>query len=480
MSRVSRRQPPSGRLVATGLLAVSLFAGVPAEAVAGEEARVFRVVLKDQAITPVTAKYVGRALDEATAADAACLVIQLDTPGGLMRSAQRIVKRILRSEVPVVVYVAPEGSRAASAGLFVTLAAHVAAMAPQTHIGAATPVRMGGSPLPGSDDAPSEGDGSGDQKKAPSSAMKRKVVNDTKAWARALAEGRGRNAKVAELAVEEAKSITGEEAAKKNLVDLRSPDLRSLLETIDGREVELASKTTTLRTADAEIRTIRMWWGERVLRVLSNPNVAFLLMMFGFYGILFELYSPGWGVAGTLGAICLLLGLFGMAVLPVNYAGLGLIALALGLFVAEVFVTSFGALSLGGVVCLILGALMLVDTPTGFMDISMVVVLPVALATSTITFLLVAGIVRAYRGEVRTGAEAMVGGRATAGEPFAWEGDGYRGMVRVRGEWWRAVSPAPVRQGDALRVDRHEGLTLHVTPGGGDAGTATPQREGNG
>ena len=292
------------------------------------------------------------------------------------------------------------------------------------------------------------------------------MVNDAVAWSKSLAELRGRNVEWAALAVSESRSITNTEALDQNVIDLIAEDLDDLLAQMDGREVTLETGPVTLRTAGAELRPLRMWWGDQVLEVISNPNVAFMLLMFGFYGILFEFYTPGWGVGGTVGAICLVLGFFGMAVLPINYAGLALIVLALGLFVGEAFVPSFGALTLGGVVCLVLGGLMLVDSPIQVMRVSATVVIPVALATAAITVFLVGSVVKVMRTRVQTGSEAMMGTEAVAQEAFAAQEGRYQGLVLTHGELWKAVSTTPVAAGDILEVDSREGLTLFAHPTG--------------
>jgi membrane-bound serine protease (ClpP class) len=352
--------------------------------VAKESRRVVVVTLDDEPITPVTARYIERGIAEAREMGARALVLQLDTPGGLMQATQTIVRDILASPVPVIVYVSPSGARAASAGLFITLAGHVAAMAPATHIGAAHPVSLGGAaPM-----SPAPDTTAGEQEQS-SGVMEEKVVKDAAAWVRSLAELRARNAEWAVSAVTESESITSTEALDLNVIDLTAADTGELLSRVDGWTVSLGADSLRLETASASIHRIDMWWGERVLGVLSNPNVAFILMMVGFYGILFELYTAGWGVGGTVGMVSLLLAFFGLAVLPVNYAGLALIGLGLSLFVAEVFVPSFGLLTFGGVTCLILGGLMLVDTSVEFMQISAWVVVPVALATGAIAVFLV-------------------------------------------------------------------------------------------
>jgi membrane-bound serine protease (ClpP class) len=294
--------------------------------------------------------------------------------------------------------------------------------------------------------------------------MEDKIVNDTVAWARAMAELRGRNAEWAARAVKESISAPASEALKENAVDLIADDINDLLGKIDGREVSLIDSKLKLQVAGADVRAHEMWWGERVLALLANPTIAFLLLIFGFYGILFELYTPGWGVGGTVGVICLVLGFFALSVLPINYVGLALIGIALTMFVAEAFVPSYGFLTLGGVICLILGGVMLVDSPAGFMRISLWTLIPVALATAAITVFLVGSIVKSHRAPARTGSEAMVHAEATADEDFVSDGSRYRGRVKTHGELWSAVSEMPLKAGDALNVARRDGLTLYVQP----------------
>jgi membrane-bound serine protease (ClpP class) len=390
----------------------------------------------------------------------------IDTPGGLVDSTRSVVKEILRSEVPVVVYVAPSGARAASAGVFITLASHVAAMAPGTNIGAAHPVAIGGLPIsppatPAPQGKPQEAEKEDDTRQ-PTSPMEGKIVNDTTAWARALAELRGRNAEWAERAVRESLSVSASEAVRERVVDFEAQDLSDLLAQLDGREVRLPHGTVRLGTAGAPVRTHEMWWGERILAVIANPNMAFLLIIFGFYGILFELYSPGWGVAGTLGIVCLVLGFFALAVLPINYVGLVLVLLALAMFAAEAKVTSHGALALGGTACLVLGGLMLVDSPVGFLRVSFAVVAPVAAATALITFFLMSRIVKAHRARVQTGSEELLGAEAVAFDQFSQSDQGFSGTVRTHGEFWKATSAEPIAAGEVVQIEGRDGLTLRV------------------
>ena len=450
----------------SALMLAVLVLGIGGTAQAPDRPVVLKVQLRNEAITPVTARFITRAIHQAEEQRAAALVIMLDTPGGLVDSTREVVGAILQSRVPVVVYVAPAGARAASAGVFITLAAHVAVMAPGTTIGAAHPVQIGG--LPGSPpqqpERQTEEKKDGETQPRTTTPMEDKIVNDTVAWARAMAELRGRNADWAVRAVRESISAPASEALKENAVDLIAKDINDLLFKIEGREITLSDSRLKLQVASADVRPLEMWWGERVLALLANPTIAFLLLIFGFYGILFELYTPGWGVGGTVGVICLVLGFFALSVLPINYVGLALIVIALTMFVAEAFVPSYGFLTLGGVICLVLGGVMLVDSPAGFMRISLWTLVPVALATAAITFFLVGSIVKSHRSPVRMGSEAMVQTEARADEDFVTDGSLYRGRVHTHGELWNAVSETPVRAGDALQVARRDGLTLHVQP----------------
>lgn len=471
-------------LILTGLFGTT---NTRAQAPAQQRPVVLKIQLANEAITPVTARFISTAIRQAEEQHAAALILILDTPGGLVESTREVVRNILQSKVPVVVYVAPAGGRAASAGVFITMAGHVAAMAPGTNIGAAHPVQIGG--LPGSPpqqpaDKPaekkpteskpedkSEGkpestpESKKDESKEaarPAMPMEEKILNDTVAWARSLAELRGRNADWITRAVKESISVTAAEAVKEQAVDFVADDFNDLLAKLEGREVSLPQGKVILHTANADVKTREMWWGERVLAVLANPTLAFLLLIFGFYGILFELYTPGWGVGGTVGVICLVLGFFAMSVLPVNYVGLALIAIALAMFVAEAFVTSYGFLTLGGVICLVLGGVMLVDSPAGFLRIPLWTIIPVALATATITFFLVGSILKSQRAPLQTGSETITGAEAIADEAFVSEGDHYTGLARTHGELWKAKSKTPVSAGDELIIERRDGLTLYV------------------
>lgn len=394
-------------------------------------------------INPVASEYVTKALEQAQAEGRQALVIQLDTPGGLDKSMRIMIKAMLASPIPVVVYVAPDGSRAASAGVFITLAAHVAAMAPGTNIGAAHPVALGGSQM--------------------DKTMLEKVENDAAAYIRSLAERWGRNADWAEDAVRKSVSIGASEAVEKHVVDLMAGSLDELLEKIDGKTVEAAGRKVTLKTAGAQVEPISMTMKQRILSLLSDPNVAYLLMLLGFYGIFFELSSPGAVLPGIIGGIAIILAAYALQLLPVNWAGLALMALALVLFILEIKVPSHGALTIGGIIALILGSLMLFESPAPFLRVSLKVIIPAALATGGFFFFLVGTAVRAQRAQVATGFEGLIGTEGTVRE---WT-DG-RGTVFVRGEIWKAVSPSTLETGQAVTVTGVDGLKLTVVPAEGD------------
>lgn len=420
---------------------------IPSADASEEESNVVvHVRIDDQAITPITARFIGRAIRSADRVAARYLVIELDTPGGVVDATRWIVRDILASHTRVVVYVAPSGARAASAGLFLVLASHFAAMAPGTNIGAAHPVQIGGLPTGPRD----PGGDNGAERRRDNNVVGEKIVNDTRAWARALAEHRGRSVELAERAVVESLSLTATEAERGGLVDMVASDFDALLERLDA--------------SDAKVVTLDMGWGQRLLAVLASPNLAFILLLLGFYGLLFEFYSGGFGAAGVLGAICIILAFVGLAVFPLNAAGVALIAVGLALLVAEAFVVSFGLLAAGGVVCLILGGLMLVDSPPGFLRVSATVVIPAALAAGAIALLVLGSAIKAHRAPVKTGAEALLGAVAVATEPFRAAGARYKGIIRVHGELWKAVSWSPIVAGDDVVVCHQDGLVLTVEP----------------
>jgi membrane-bound serine protease (ClpP class) len=411
-------------------------------------------------IGPATSDFFVRALEDANASNAALVIVTIDTPGGLDDSMRDMVRAILASDVPVVAYVSPSGARAASAGTFLVYASHVAAMAPATNLGAATPVQIGATPPPEREPAarPGDGDGAGNGAK-PGSAMERKAVNDAVAYLRSLAELRGRNVDWAEAAVREGASLPADEALAAGVVDLVATDLPELLATLDGRAVRLKSREVTISTTGLVLSDVQPDWRTELLSLITNPNVAYLLMLIGIYGLLLEGYNPGTVLPGVVGAICLLLALFAFQVLSVNYAGLALIALGVLLIVAETFVPSFGTLGLGGIIAFVIGSVMLLDEDVPGFGIAWQVIGGMALTGALLLVGIVSFAVKARRRPVVSGTEGLLRERAEAVESFERQG-----LVRVHGEIWTAVSRQPVREGQRLRILEVDGLTLKVEP----------------
>ena len=398
-------------------------------------------------INPVTLRLVGIAIDRAQAEGAQALVIQLDTPGGLERSMRAIVQRMMNADVPVIVFVAPTGGRAASAGVFITMAAHVAAMAPATNIGAASPVALGG----GAD-----------------KTMMKKIENDAAAFIRTVALERGRNADWAEKAVRQAVAITEREAVKLKVVDLIADSIPDLLEKIDGRTVKLPKGMTTLATKGAPVRPIEIGFRDRFLNVITDPNVAYVLMMLGMLGLFFELSNPGVILPGVIGGISLILAFFAFQSLPINYAGLLLILFGIVLLVAEIKIVSHGVLAIGGIISMALGSLMLFDSPEVGFRVSWWVIAPMVGATAGLFLFVVAAGVRALGQPPATGVEGLIGKTGSVRERLAPEG-----QVMVSGEIWRAVAEGePVDIGGQVRIVAVDGLTLKVTKAEARGGVA--------
>ena len=420
------------------------------------------------AIGPATSDFFVRQLAAAQESGARLVVLRIDTPGGLETAMRDMIQAILGADVPVIAFVAPSGARAASAGTYLMYASHVAAMAPATNLGAATPVQIGGPP---SDDGPSPAprqrertpDEPADEDAAPAplpgSAMERKAVNDSVAYIRGLAELRGRNADWGERAVREGVSLPAHEALAADVIDLVASDLPELLRAIDGRVVKLQSREVTLQTAGIVLREVQPDWRTELLQLITNPNVAYLLMLIGIYGLLLEGYNPGSVLPGVVGAISLLLALFAFQVLSVNYAGLALIALGVLLIVAESFVPSFGTLGLGGIVAFVIGSVMLLDNDVPGFSIAWQLIATMGLAGSLLLLGIVSFAVRSRRRPVVSGHEGMLREHAEAVEAFDRQG-----LVRVHGELWNAVTQSPVQAGQRLRIVRVDGLTLQVEP----------------
>lgn len=415
------------------------------------------VVLLDieGAIGPATAEYVEKGLEAARQRGAAALVLRMDTPGGLDTSMRDIVRDVLAAPVPVITYVAPSGARAASAGTYILYASHVAAMAPGTNLGAATPVQVGGGMTPGAE-----------RKEEGEDAMTRKVVNDAVAYLRSLAELRGRNVEWAEKAVREGASLSASEAARLGVIDLTASSLAEALERVDGRTVTVGGAPHVLATAGAPIQAMEPDWRIELLSLLTNPNVAFLLLMIGVYGILFELASPGAVLPGVLGAICLVFGLYALAVLPVNYAGLALVLLGIAFMAGEAFVPSFGVLGIGGLVAFAIGAAILFDTEAPGFRLPWQTIAGATAISGVALLLLLAYVVRVQRRPPSTGRDRLIGSR---GRVDRWSEAG--GYVVVGGELWRAEADRPLSAGQPVRVVGLHGLTLAVEP-------LPPQSEG--
>jgi membrane-bound serine protease (ClpP class) len=389
----------------------------------------------------------------------------MDTPGGLDTSMRQIIKDILASRVPVVAYVAPSGARAASAGTYILYASHVAAMAPATNLGAATPVQIGG---PGAPDKPEEKpkkepadskDKTEPAASEPKSAMERKQIQDAAAYIRGLAQMRGRNADWAERAVREAVSLSAEEALKMNVIDVIANDVDALLKKLDGRKIQVLGEERALNTAQASTTRLEPDWRSKLLAVITNPSIAYILMLIGVYGLFFEFSSPGAVLPGVVGAIALILALFAFQLLPVNYAGLGLIILGLSLMIGEAFFPSFGTLGIGGVIAFVIGSVMLIDTEIPGFGIPLELVVLVAAASALFMLFVIGAAIKARKRAVTTGREELLGSRGEVLEDFEHEG-----WARVRSENWRVRSGSPLRRGQKVKVVRMDGLVLDVVP----------------
>jgi membrane-bound serine protease (ClpP class) len=405
------------------------------------ESKVLKIVI-DGDINPVSAEFIVRNVDRADAGRFECLLIEMDTPGGLLESTKTIVKKMMSSPVPVVVYVAPSGSGAVSAGVFITLAAHVAVMAKGTNIGAAHPVSVGS----GSDTDSSK-------------VMGQKVTNWASAWIRGIAEKRGRNADWAEKAVRESVSINENEALHKNIIDTICANEDSLLRWLDGRTVKLEKETRTLHTRSASIILQEMSWRHRLLYKISNPTIAYILMMLGIYGLFFELSNPGAVLPGVVGGIFIILAFFALQTLPLRAAGLLLILFAIILFALEVKVTSYGVLSIGGIVAMFLGSIMLYEDAPGFpvrVDWRVALALTVATALFFVFALTMALKVRLTK--PTTGLEGLIGEQGVALNDISHDG-----TVKVHGEIWKAYSEVPIKKGQTVAVVEVKGLVIKVT-----------------
>ncbi|MDY6943000.1 MAG: nodulation protein NfeD [Pseudomonadota bacterium] len=424
-------------------------------------------------IGPATSDYVSRSFARAREESAALMILRMDTPGGLDTAMREIIQDILASPIPVVTFVSPGGARAASAGTYILLASHIAAMAPGTNVGAATPVQLAGPGIPGEQsdpDAPNDegvagqgepaqSDPAGPESSPLTDPMAHKMQNDAVAYIRGLADIHGRNAEWAEKAVREAASLPAADALAQNVIDVIAQDLPELLKAIDGREVMVQGKSVLLSTSALPVVTLLPDWRTRLLAVITNPNVAYILMLIGVYGLILEFYNPGGFVPGIVGAICLLLALFAFQALPISYAGAGLILLGILLMVAEAVVPSFGALGIGGAVAFIIGSVMLIQTDVPGFGISPALIGAVGLVTAILFVLLIGVLARSRHRPLASGDESLLDERCEVIEDFQGQG-----QVRIHSEIWSARCASPVRRGQRVRVIGREGLVLLIEP----------------
>lgn len=425
------------------------------------------------AIGPATEDFVTRGIARAERDDAQLVILQIDTPGGLDQAMREINKAILASRVPVAAYVAPSGARAASAGTYILYACHVAAMAPGTNLGAATPVQIG-MPDPGRTSKPasepakadkaekdkadkSSSDKSSQPDAVPQGTMERKQIHDASAYMRGLAQLRGRNAEWAERAVRDAVSLSADEALAQHVIEVVAKDVPDLLSKIDGREVTTASGTRRLATRDAVTVGIDPDWKSRFLAVITDPSIALILMMLGMYGLFFEFYNPGFVLPGVVGAICLLLALFSLHMLPVSFAGFALIIVGLGFMIAETFLPSYGSLGVGGLIAFVVGAVMLIDTDVPGFGIPLGLIATLAVVTGIFVFFVAGLAMRARKQPIVSGSEELIGSLGIVLDPV-------EGWARVHGEHWRIRSAVPLERGQAVRVTGRSELTLTVAP----------------
>lgn len=430
-----------------------------------QQGNIYSITLDDDIINPVSAEYIEKAIEKSKEENAECLIIMLDTPGGLLTSTRTIVKSIMNSTVPVVVYVAPSGARAGSAGVFITLAGNIAAMAPSTNIGAAHPVELQEkrSTSDAFEDLIEQLAGKkekGEKKKKkepPKQPMDAKILNDTKAWVKTIAEFRDRNERWAVKAVEESVSATEEQALSLGVIDLIASDITDLKNKIDGREVSLPQGKKKLQTKGLAVIEMPKSARLKILATLAHPNIAYILLMLGFYGLLFEFTHPGAGFPGVAGTICLILAFFGLQVLPTNYAGIALIIMAIILFIAEVKITSYGLLTIGGIISLLLGSLILFASPYHFMRVSLPLVFAFVVATLAIALFLATIAFRSQRRKIRTGMEGLIG---EIGEVRSWSQN--KGKIFVHGEIWDAQSENILKEGNKVEIIKIEGMKLTV------------------
>ena len=410
-------------------------------------------------IGPATADYIERNLQKAFVSQAKAVLINMDTPGGLDASMRHIIKQIISSPIPVITYVTPGGARAASAGTYILYASHIAAMAPATNLGAATPVQIGGFGSFGDDKDSSDKDQDDEKAKPLTDPMTHKMVNDASAYIRGLAKMHGRNEQWAEQAVREAASLSSEEALKLNVINIVAVDVSDLLKQLHGRKVNVSGKEFIFNTEQIEILSIKPDWRSQFLAVITNPSIAYILLMIGIYGLAFEFSNPGSIVPGTIGGICLLLALYALQLLPVNYAGVGLILLGVALMVAEAFAPSFGILGFGGVIAFVMGSVILIDTDVPGFGIDLGLIAGFALSSAAFFIIAIGLILKSRHRPIVSGKEEMLGCVGVVLDDFTGTG-----MIRIHSESWRASSDQPLTKNEQVKVTAIDGLLLHVMP----------------
>lgn len=423
----------------------------------------------DGAIGPATQDYLQRGFNKAVELNSQIIILQIDTPGGLDASMREIIRSIIASPVPVAGFVSPSGARAASAGTYILYASHIAAMSPATNLGAATPVQIGG--MPGSSDK-NVSDANKEEQEGQNAAaqdpMTNKLVNDAVAYIRGLAQMRGRNADWAEQAVRQAASLTAEEALEQGVIDLMATSIPDLLSQIDGRTVNVLGNDITLSTAQITIEHFEPDWRTRLLAIITDPNIAYILMLIGIYALIYEFSNPGAIFPGVVGAVCLVLALFAFQVLPINYAGLALLLVGIAFMLAEVFVPSFGALGIGGMIAFVIGSVMLLDTGVPGYGVSIPLIVTFALLSAAFFLLILGMAIKARQRPVVSGMEQIVHSTGTVIDDFEQEG-----WARIHGEQWKVHSNMPLKRGDRIRVIAMDGLILTVEP---DTGTTHQPR----
>lgn len=450
-------RPNISLIVATLLLALGMLLNI---ATANNSNRSIFQLSIEGVIGPATEDYVVRSMERALLQQAEFIVIVMDTPGGLDSAMRGIIKSITNTSIPVVTYVAPTGARAASAGTYILYASHIAAMAPGTNVGAATPVQIGGISPP--DILKKKRPQDNDDEPEPveiEDPSKRKLINDAVAYIQSLAQLRGRNQQWAEAAVRKAASLSAEDALKQDVIDIVAHNMVDLFAQLDGREIELQGQKRTLQTTGLTVTQLDPDWRSRLLSVITNPNVAYILLMVGIYGLIFEFSNPGAIVPGTVGAISLLVAMYSLQLLPINYAGMALMLLGVALMIGEAYQPSFGVLGIGGVIAFVIGSVILMDTdvPGYGIDLSVIVTFTVI---SVLMFVLIIGMaIKSRRRPVVSGIEELTNGYATVVADFDQQG-----WVLIHSEKWQAVSRSPLQQGQQVRVTSVDGLTLHVEP----------------